>query len=599
MMRPAKVTAAALSLLLLAATLIPPASAAPFPDVSGWALPYVEEALSRGLVEGTGDGRFQPERTLTGREFAALLIRAFFPDRVDPPSATGAWYEPYVAAAARVGLFRNTSFAGEGADSAAPVSRTEMAQMMANTLDASGVPSLTGEQKTAVRGRIPDLALTPETRQDGVLTAYAYQLLTGTDSLGTFSGSATMTRAQAAAVLVRMVHLQESGYPLAPLTPLTTSLDQGPFDVPLAGAMGCALADTGSLQAGTPFTILGERGDSLRVLLADSTQRDIPKTHALVNVPDVIPSMLCRNVNAEANRFRILGEPFIREGTVVTGTKLYDARGMNLRLGREEFFMPVSYHMAVRLNAAQKAAMSRGLSLVLYEGYRPAATQQLLSSCLMEMRSQRSDFRAATAYGHFNPAYYVNTASGGIGSHQKGSAVDISLATVQSTRELTIGGATVQVPLTYTEFSSGTVVTGEAARATGNPTVELGNAICSVQVDRSSPTAMPTPITETSFLSSTFEDIYSGFSTYSETQWKQLRPSLWWTRGAQTLQDLMVEAGLTPLASEWWHFNDIPAYRQVTDHGKDYSGLGSFTPVQYGICSTTWEYALHLAGETG
>ena len=39
------------------------------------------------------------------------------------------------------------------------------------------------------------------------------------------------------------------------------------------------------------------------------------------------------------------------------------------------------------------------------------------------------------------------------------------------------------------------------------------------------------------------------------------------------LQRYCTGAGLTPLASEWWHFNDLEAYFQVQDN----LGQGDFT----------------------
>lgn len=48
----------------------------PFSDVkTHWALMDIYEAKARGLVNGTGDGYFEPERSVTGREFAAMLLR--------------------------------------------------------------------------------------------------------------------------------------------------------------------------------------------------------------------------------------------------------------------------------------------------------------------------------------------------------------------------------------------------------------------------------------------------------------------------------------------------------------------------------------------
>lgn len=51
--------------------------------------------------------------------------------------------------------------------------------------------------------------------------------------------------------------------------------------------------------------------------------------------------------------------------------------------------------------------------------------------------------------------------------------------------------------------------------------------------------------------------------------WKEaeLRPEM--NQAALSLQDYFVNAGMTPLASEWWHFNDLEAKDQVEDHESD------------------------------
>lgn len=50
----------------------------PFTDMQGhWAENAVAFAASQGYVKGTGDGIFDPERGVTGREFATMLLRAF------------------------------------------------------------------------------------------------------------------------------------------------------------------------------------------------------------------------------------------------------------------------------------------------------------------------------------------------------------------------------------------------------------------------------------------------------------------------------------------------------------------------------------------
>ncbi|WP_135549396.1 S-layer homology domain-containing protein [Paenibacillus cymbidii] len=48
-----------------------------FTDVQAhWSRSFVELAAAKGLVEGTGDGRFEPDKAVTRAEFTAMLVRA-------------------------------------------------------------------------------------------------------------------------------------------------------------------------------------------------------------------------------------------------------------------------------------------------------------------------------------------------------------------------------------------------------------------------------------------------------------------------------------------------------------------------------------------
>lgn len=54
----------------------PPAPVPPFPDVTGTLAPEVHRARQLGLVDGSADGRFYPQRAVTRAEFAKMVVRA-------------------------------------------------------------------------------------------------------------------------------------------------------------------------------------------------------------------------------------------------------------------------------------------------------------------------------------------------------------------------------------------------------------------------------------------------------------------------------------------------------------------------------------------
>lgn len=53
-------------------------------------------------------------------------------------------------------------------------------------------------------------------------------------------------------------------------------------------------------------------------------------------------------------------------------------------------------------------------------------------------------------------------------------------------------------------------------------------------------------------------------------------PAMAGSAPAQGLQGYCTGSGLTPLASEWWHFNDLNTYQRISDN----QGTGGFTITQ-------------------
>ena len=77
---------------------------------------------------------------------------------------------------------------------------------------------------------------------------------------------------------------------------------------------------------------------------------------------------------------------------------------------------------------------------------------------------------------------------------------------------------------------------------------------------------MPTKMHELSNLAATFT---SPVNSKSKTAWESatLSPSM--TEAAITLQEYCTSCGLTPLASEWWHFNDLDVKKAVGNNRSD------------------------------
>ena len=65
--------------LLVLLCLVLPAQAAGFYDLPAdhWAGAEIQQALDAGVVNGYGDGSFQPGRDVTAAQFCAMLSRSF------------------------------------------------------------------------------------------------------------------------------------------------------------------------------------------------------------------------------------------------------------------------------------------------------------------------------------------------------------------------------------------------------------------------------------------------------------------------------------------------------------------------------------------
>lgn len=182
-----------------------------FDDLSGhWAKADVELLASKLIVHGVTDSRFAPDADITRAEFTALLVRALgLSLNPDGPTsgfadvAAIAWYKPAVEAAVDAGLA-----SGLSPDRYAPserITREQMAVMVAQAL------AFAGKEAAADRGalvKFTDRTSISDWAAAAVAQAVAAGILSGMTD-GTFAPSDHATRAQAAAVLKRLLQYTE------------------------------------------------------------------------------------------------------------------------------------------------------------------------------------------------------------------------------------------------------------------------------------------------------------------------------------------------------------------------------------------------------
>lgn len=209
-----KIVSAALA-CALAASLSVPALAADltFSDVPSnhWAAQPIMEMTEQGLFSGTtapvnGVGTFAPDATMTRGAFLTVLTRWLFGDELDTMSAVpGApWWQNNYTLALQNGLLKDKELGGD-LDKA--MSRQEMAVVLARAAQGLGLEPDTLVSESA----IPDWYSIGEGYREGVRFSYSMGFIGGTDSNGTFNPNGTLTRAQAATVVYRLLEKIEGG----------------------------------------------------------------------------------------------------------------------------------------------------------------------------------------------------------------------------------------------------------------------------------------------------------------------------------------------------------------------------------------------------
>lgn len=245
-----KLAALALALSLTLGLAVPTRAAGEtFRDVPAdhWGYADIEAAAQAGLMKGVGGGLFDPAGQVSAAQFLTLLGRLVFPEI----QAQGAdWSGPYVAAAEDGGLLDGTRV--DPAYTQADVSRYDMAVIL-----RAGARKLGVAEQAAQPGQVTDYGAIPEEYSGAVLAVYGMGLIQG-DQTGNFNGNSVMTRAEVAAVIMRLARAAEA--------------NAGPAmaEGELPGALRYLLYRPGTVTPGMPLVIYlhggSGKGDDLALL---------------------------------------------------------------------------------------------------------------------------------------------------------------------------------------------------------------------------------------------------------------------------------------------------------------------------------------------
>ena len=183
-----------------------------FSDVKegDWFYGPVMELAGMGLVGGTtkpvnGVGTYEPHKSMTRAEFATIIAGYLFPEEIkayDGPY-NSYWYSGIYGVAVDMGLIKTSEFSEAAMNEG--TSRQEMALMLVRAMEAMGIDT----SNMIDSASIPDFNQVDNYYKDYVRVVYEKGLVGGMDAKGTFAPDFIMNRAQAAAVLTKLVALAE------------------------------------------------------------------------------------------------------------------------------------------------------------------------------------------------------------------------------------------------------------------------------------------------------------------------------------------------------------------------------------------------------
>lgn len=170
----------------------------PFTDVADdfWAKDYIIEMYNKGIIDGMGDNKFEPNGPVTKGQFVKLIVAALGLE-VSEAAEGEHWAAPYVKAANEASLI-NSAIAMETADLDQSINREQMASIVAA---AASYKEVVVEDEGV---DFTDADSISEWAAADVQKAASMGIITGFET-GDFKPAEGATRAQAATMLSRLM----------------------------------------------------------------------------------------------------------------------------------------------------------------------------------------------------------------------------------------------------------------------------------------------------------------------------------------------------------------------------------------------------------
>jgi len=175
--------------------------------VNHWSKKDVTKLANKLIVEGTGAGKFEPNRDVTRAEFAAMIVRALGLEATEKAPfsdvADSAWYAEAVAAAAEYGIvngYTDGTFRPNN-----KITRQELAAMVVRAQKLAGKEVvLSGAEVASLLSGYKDAGQVGAWARTELAAAIKAEIVKGRSS-NTIAPTATATRAEAAVMILRFL----------------------------------------------------------------------------------------------------------------------------------------------------------------------------------------------------------------------------------------------------------------------------------------------------------------------------------------------------------------------------------------------------------
>ncbi|CAI6064978.1 cadherin-like beta sandwich domain-containing protein [Cohnella sp. JJ-181] len=176
---------------------------ASFKDAAGrWSQQAIEDLASRTILTGTGAGTFEPARSVTRAEFAAMIVRALgLPAKTDgvyKDVKAADWYAPFVSAAKSYGLI--SGYPDGTFRPKQTITRAEAVAIVGKAWTLAGQAAAVESEATAALAGIPDNGDIPVWVRPAFGSAFKLGLISGYED-GGVKPLRTVTREETAAML--------------------------------------------------------------------------------------------------------------------------------------------------------------------------------------------------------------------------------------------------------------------------------------------------------------------------------------------------------------------------------------------------------------